>query len=252
MEPLPGLIPRHELSQEECLPILAEIRAGSGTAVKLLIEHHLNLVIRLARRHRSDCHSLGDLVQFGLVGLLEAIEQYDPSRKNSFGQVANVRISQHIKRSLMRERRLISLPVRGRLVANKYRYWRERLDLEGVAVTLEGVMREMNVSAFIAEALLQCPHEVLYLDDLSLSGIEPHQQENEAEIDRKIILEELLDRLTPGDRELVCDHFGINGDSHSVRDLVRKYKIPQAEVEERLDWALGELRMWSEAIGYDG
>src|SRR5829696_812344 len=86
-----------ELETERCL---RELRAGDGTARSRLVELHLPLVWALARRYRGRGEPLEDLEQAGVVGLLAAIERFDPARGHDLRAYAVPTVDGEIRRHL--------------------------------------------------------------------------------------------------------------------------------------------------------
>jgi RNA polymerase sigma-B factor len=86
-----------ELETDRCLRAL---RAGDGTARTRLVELHLPLVAALARRYRGRGEPLEDLEQAGVVGLLAAIERFDPARGHDLRAYAVPTVDGEIRRHL--------------------------------------------------------------------------------------------------------------------------------------------------------
>jgi RNA polymerase sigma-B factor len=86
-----------ELETERCL---RDLRAGDGAARSRLVELHLPLVWALARRYRGRGEPLEDLEQAGVVGLLAAIERFDPTRGHDLRAYAVPTVDGEIRRHL--------------------------------------------------------------------------------------------------------------------------------------------------------
>lgn len=89
VRPLPdasGGLPR--LTRDEERRLLARARAGDLEARNQLVLHALPLVIRLSRRYRRGSARLEDLIQEGSLGLLRAVEGFDPRRGTRFSSYA--------------------------------------------------------------------------------------------------------------------------------------------------------------------
>jgi RNA polymerase primary sigma factor len=79
-----------------------------------LVRHNLRLVVAIAKRYRrvaGEHLSLEDLIGFGTIGLLQAIDKFDPRKSNKLSTYATWWIRQAITRGIMDEGRLISLPI---------------------------------------------------------------------------------------------------------------------------------------------
>src|SRR5207249_1152228 len=83
---------------------------GDRRARERLVERYLPLVKRLAWRYRGLGVPVDDLVQEGSVGLLEAIDRFDPARGNEFAAYARLRARRAILNALTTQARLVRLP----------------------------------------------------------------------------------------------------------------------------------------------
>lgn len=90
--------------------LLRAARRGDRGAQDRLVRSHLPLIRSLARRYRGYGLPFDDLVQEGALGLLEAIDRYDPARGSGFVAFARFRIRRAIRNALTNQARLIRLP----------------------------------------------------------------------------------------------------------------------------------------------
>lgn len=94
---------------EETIILIEKIRQGDESARETLIHNHLLLVFKIARQYLNMGVPLGDLISEGNIGLITAIEKFDPS-KGSFSSYAQYWIKQGIIRNCMHKKRLVRLP----------------------------------------------------------------------------------------------------------------------------------------------
>jgi RNA polymerase sigma factor (sigma-70 family) len=92
--------------------LLRAARAGDRGARERVVAGNLALVRSVASRYRDYGLPLDDLVQEGAVGLLEAIEHYDPGRGPAFDAYARFRVRRAIRNALTDQARLVRLPKR--------------------------------------------------------------------------------------------------------------------------------------------
>jgi RNA polymerase primary sigma factor len=90
--------------------LLRAARRGDRGAQERLVVGHLPLIRSLARRYRNYGLPFDDLVQEGSLGLLEAIDGYDPRRGSSFETYARFRVRRAMRNALTEQARLIRLP----------------------------------------------------------------------------------------------------------------------------------------------
>jgi RNA polymerase sigma factor (sigma-70 family) len=102
---------RRRLSSAEEYRLASAARKGDAGARRQLIEHQLRLVVLLARPYRNRGLPLLDLIEEGNLGLLTAIEKFDPERGCRFSTYAKWWIRQSIELALMTQARVVRIPV---------------------------------------------------------------------------------------------------------------------------------------------
>jgi len=99
------------LNQEEETELAFRVVEGDPEAKKKLAEHNLRLVVSIAKRFRNTNMAFLDLIQEGNIGLMKAIEKFDPSLGFRFSTYATWWIRQSIARSIADQSRTIRIPV---------------------------------------------------------------------------------------------------------------------------------------------
>jgi RNA polymerase primary sigma factor len=144
------------LTHKEEIDLSKRAKAGDENARKRLIEKNLRLVVSVAKKYRGMGLPFEDLIQEGNIGLMKAVEKYDPDRGWRFSTYATWWVRQAVQRAVADKGRTIRVPVhmgeKIRKMARAYNelsaeFEREPTD-EEVAARLEWtadeVMREME------------------------------------------------------------------------------------------------------------
>ncbi len=98
-------------SPAEEFEIATRARAGDFVARQSMIEHNLRLVVSIAKRYLGRGVPLSDLIEEGNLGLMHAIDKFEPDRGFRFSTYATWWIRQSVERAVMNQGRVIRLPV---------------------------------------------------------------------------------------------------------------------------------------------
>src|SRR5829696_3194695 len=99
------------LTHKEEVDLSKRAKAGDRKARERLIEKNLRLVVSVAKRYRGMGLSFGDLIQEGNIGLMKAVDKYDPERGWRFSTYATWWVRQAVGRAVSDKGRTIRLPV---------------------------------------------------------------------------------------------------------------------------------------------
>jgi RNA polymerase primary sigma factor len=202
--------------------LLRAARRGDRGDRARLVTCHLGLVRSVAARYRDYGLPLEDLVQEGSIGLLEAIEHYEPSRSPQFVPYASFRIRRAIRNALTDQARLIRLP---KQIVERRRAI-ERAEARLVATGRRPTPADLaaatglSIAAVIEARTATQPSvsldEPVLPDGSSLESIvadtaamDPADETVERE--RVASLKEALAQLPPRQRQVVTAQWGLNG-----------------------------------------
>jgi RNA polymerase sigma factor (sigma-70 family) len=230
--------------------LAARARRGDHVARTKLVEEHMGLVRSVALRYREHGLPVEDLVQEGAIGLLTAIDEYDPSRGASFSTYAFWRIRAAVTHALTAQGRLVRIPrpvlERRREVAQA----RERLAAAGTEPSIAELAQATTLSAAtVAEAL--APATVASLDQPNadgttlgeLLGSDAADSPDAQLVDREQTraLRGALGHLRGRERTIVSRHFGLAGKPETLSDIADDLHLSPERTRALKDEALHAL-----------
>jgi RNA polymerase nonessential primary-like sigma factor len=253
---------RRLLTAEEEKTFSRAARGGDFDARQKMIEHNLRLVVNIAKSYINRGVPLLDLIEEGNLGLMHALDKFEPERGFRFSTYATWWIRQNVERAIMNQSRTIRLPVHVIKELNIYlramRYLDARIDTDP---TPDDVAHLLGRPVAEVRRVLNLNERMASLD--SPLDVDPSLSIGESIADDQALPEELLeqsqmrgimqawlDTLTDKQRLVIERRFGLNGfEVCTLEQLARDMQITRERVRQIQIEAITSLRSTAKRSG---
>jgi len=245
------------LTIDEEIKLAARIKRGDKAARDHMIKANLRLVVKIAYDYHMMGLPLMDLISEGNLGLIKAVERFDPAKGGKLSTYAAWWIKQSMKRALANQSKTIRLPVH---LVDKISRMRKTIakltDELGREPENEEIAAEMQIptnkiallkTVSVRPASLDAPvgedNDSATLGDLvgDDSAVSPY--EGLGEKNRRDDLNALVNALDPREASILRLRFGLGGEKElTLEEVGKKFKVTRERIRQLEYLALGKIR----------
>ena len=236
--------------------LAAKIRKGDKKAKEEMIRANLRLVVKIARDYANLGLPLMDLISEGTIGLVKAVERFDPAKGGKLSTYGAWWIKQSIKRALANQGKTIRLPVHlVDKIAKIRRVGASLSDELGREASDEEIAEEIGMNAGKVSRLKQAAIRPTSLDapvgdeDSTEFGelvgdeaaVDPF--ENLSEKNLQVELGDLLGQLDEREKRIISARFGLEGsDPITLEEVGEKFGVTRERIRQLQNIALAKMR----------
>jgi len=245
------------LSASEEIRLARRAKEQDGAARRLLIVSNLRLVVSIAKKYLYYGLSLQDLIEEGNLGLMKAVERFDPDRGCKFSTYATWWIRQAITRALSNYGRTVRIPVYVTDNVARYKKTAEELYIKtGKHPDVDEVAKAMGIKQAEARKIQVFVQDTSPLDKMDSANdedgrgipesVQPRRFDEaiaQFELDQQ--LEQLMDQLTEREANILRYRYGlVDARAHTLEETGRQFSLTRERIRQIENDAMKRLRQF--------
>ena len=244
------------LTIQEEIVLAAKIKRGNKEARATMIKANLRLVVKIAHDYGNIGLPLMDLISEGNIGLMKAVERFDPAKGGKLSTYAAWWIKQSIKRALANQSKTIRLPVH---LVDKISKIRR------VAISMSEALGREPTDEELAEEVGICAAKLAQLRTVSIrpasldapmseedgtqfgeivgddNAVDPAENLSDKNMQEEIA--DLLHVLDERERKIIMARFGLDGgNARTLEEVGEKFGVTRERIRQLQNMALAKLR----------
>ncbi len=255
----------HEIDEASLLTVEQErmlgrliVEQNDPWAREQLVRSNLRLVVNIAKRYAGRGMSLADLIEEGNLGLIRAVDYFDPERGTRFSTYAAWWIKQGIKRALLENVQPVHIPTYMVALINQWRHTASELesrlgrpvDITEMAEVMNLPLRKAKIVHRIVELLSSTgepggcdqTEDDRFLEATLVDRNTGLPEEPLADDEEKQKVLRLLDKIEPREAEVLRLHYGLgNGRPLTLKEIAKKFGLTRERIRQIRRDALTKL-----------
>jgi RNA polymerase sigma factor (sigma-70 family) len=254
-----------ELSREAFNTLWHRANKGDKAAKKELVERNLRLVIPIAKKYYRPGLDFLDIIEEGNLGLMHAIDKFDPKKGFRFSTYGAYWIEQSIRRAIDEQSKTIRIPPHAWEALRRWlREWDALHGQLGRDPTLSEMATRLHLSARQVKGILDAAEaargigslEAPLDDDENLTVKDVISDDELYAPDRLISLFKLHDELDVAlsqlplrERQILEMRFGLNGENQTLEEVGKKLRVSRERIRQLEKRGLERLRRLAQRMG---